>query len=269
MTLWFTLCLFSFNTEEWGSSNNLIAFTYIRQYQTISNHKFDCHSHKFDVSYSSHFKHMKRTESCWILPGRKVQVWSSRVSGNEHRLIDQDLEDDRTCVSHEQHGNEKGNTRGDERKDQMVFIWFVFNIQQYLMLYMLYLMLQAKSWHLGLQNPFESTTGTNDSLKIRYQNDADTVNFQCEGSDDRLCDFDLKLMQIESEPWDEKHVFLLTLSGWVGNSNICYLPSPIWGRFPFWLIFFKGVETTNYIVIYLIFHCCHSKWWVMDLAMYN
>jgi len=42
-------------------------------------------------------------------------------------------------------------------------------------------------------------TGTNDSLKIRYQNDADTVNFQCEGSDDRLADFDLKLMQIESE----------------------------------------------------------------------
>lgn len=64
------------------------------------------------------------------------------------------------------------------------------------------LMLLPKSWHLlGLQNPHESTTGTNDSLKIRYQNDADTVNFQCEGSDDRLCDFDLKLMQIESEPW--------------------------------------------------------------------
>ena len=42
-------------------------------------------------------------------------------------------------------------------------------------------------------------TGTNDSLKIRHQNDADTVNFQCEGSDDRLADFDLKLMQIESE----------------------------------------------------------------------
>ncbi|CAJ1433274.1 unnamed protein product [Effrenium voratum] len=42
-------------------------------------------------------------------------------------------------------------------------------------------------------------TGTNDSLKIRYQQDADTVNFQCEGSDDRIADFDLKLMQIESE----------------------------------------------------------------------
>merc|ERR1711865_451623 len=32
------------------------------------------------------------------------------------------------------------------------------------------------------------------------QNDADTVNFQCEsGEDDRIADFELKLMQIESE----------------------------------------------------------------------
>lgn len=42
-------------------------------------------------------------------------------------------------------------------------------------------------------------TSANDSLKIRHQTDADTVNFQCEGSDDRIADFDLKLMQIESE----------------------------------------------------------------------
>merc|ERR1712107_722328 len=40
----------------------------------------------------------------------------------------------------------------------------------------------------------------NDSLKVRWQNDADTLNFQCEsGDDDRIADFDLKLMQIESE----------------------------------------------------------------------
>merc|ERR1712137_586371 len=39
--------------------------------------------------------------------------------------------------------------------------------------------------------------GPTDSLKIRWQNDADTVSFQCEGSDDdRISDFDLKLMQI-------------------------------------------------------------------------
>merc|ERR1719253_2293909 len=42
-------------------------------------------------------------------------------------------------------------------------------------------------------------TGPSDSLKIRHQSDSDVVNFQCEGSDDRIADFDLKLMQIESE----------------------------------------------------------------------
>merc|ERR1719343_1194993 len=42
--------------------------------------------------------------------------------------------------------------------------------------------------------------GQNDSLKLRWQNDADLVNFQCEsGEDDRIADFELKLMQIESE----------------------------------------------------------------------
>merc|ERR1711979_59167 len=42
--------------------------------------------------------------------------------------------------------------------------------------------------------------GPNDSLKLKWQNDADTVNFQCEsGEDDRIADFELKLMQIESE----------------------------------------------------------------------
>merc|ERR1712174_162061 len=42
--------------------------------------------------------------------------------------------------------------------------------------------------------------GPNDSLKLRWQNDADIVNFQCEsGDEDRIADFDLKLMQIESE----------------------------------------------------------------------
>merc|ERR1712151_757261 len=41
--------------------------------------------------------------------------------------------------------------------------------------------------------------GPSDSLKLRWQNEADTVGFQCEGGDDRIADFDLKLMQIESE----------------------------------------------------------------------
>merc|ERR1712207_46537 len=42
--------------------------------------------------------------------------------------------------------------------------------------------------------------GPTDSLKLRWQNDADVVSFQCEsGEDDRIADFELKLMQIESE----------------------------------------------------------------------
>jgi len=41
--------------------------------------------------------------------------------------------------------------------------------------------------------------GATDSLRLRWQAGADTVNFQCEGADDRIADFDLKLMQIESE----------------------------------------------------------------------
>merc|ERR1712151_1176669 len=42
--------------------------------------------------------------------------------------------------------------------------------------------------------------GQSDSLKLRWQSEADTITFQCEGGDqDRISEFDLKLMQIESE----------------------------------------------------------------------
>merc|ERR1711933_590773 len=42
--------------------------------------------------------------------------------------------------------------------------------------------------------------GPSDSLRLRWRSDADTVTFQCEGGDqDRISEFDLKLMQIESE----------------------------------------------------------------------
>mmetsp|Transcript_103579 Transcript_103579/g.298299 ORF Transcript_103579/g.298299 Transcript_103579/m.298299 type:complete len:260 (-) Transcript_103579:212-991(-) len=50
--------------------------------------------------------------------------------------------------------------------------------------------------------------GPSEALKLQWQADADTVNFQCEGGeDDRIADFDLKLMQIESEHMDipEQH----------------------------------------------------------------
>ena len=42
--------------------------------------------------------------------------------------------------------------------------------------------------------------GPNDSLKLQAKQDADVVSFQCEsGDDDRIAEFELKLMQIESE----------------------------------------------------------------------
>merc|ERR1712050_198763 len=42
--------------------------------------------------------------------------------------------------------------------------------------------------------------GPSDSLKLKWRTDADTVTFQCEGGEqDRISEFDLKLMQIESE----------------------------------------------------------------------
>merc|ERR1711957_263143 len=42
--------------------------------------------------------------------------------------------------------------------------------------------------------------GPTDSLKLRWNSGADTVGFQCESNDDdRIADFDLKLMQIEAE----------------------------------------------------------------------
>merc|ERR1712099_181865 len=42
--------------------------------------------------------------------------------------------------------------------------------------------------------------GPSDSLRMRWQSGSDSVGFQCVGgADDRIADFDLKLMQIESE----------------------------------------------------------------------
>merc|ERR1712099_34936 len=42
--------------------------------------------------------------------------------------------------------------------------------------------------------------GPTDSLKLRWQSGADTVGFQCEsGGDDRIADFDLKLMEIAEQ----------------------------------------------------------------------
>ena len=35
--------------------------------------------------------------------------------------------------------------------------------------------------------------------------------------------------------------------------QICFLFTPSWGRFPFWLIFFKGAETTNQLWVLFFF----------------
>merc|ERR1712182_34323 len=42
--------------------------------------------------------------------------------------------------------------------------------------------------------------GPNDSLKLKWQNESDQISFQCESTeDDRISDFEMKLMEIESE----------------------------------------------------------------------
>merc|ERR1712060_976691 len=44
--------------------------------------------------------------------------------------------------------------------------------------------------------------GQSDSLKLKWQNDADTVTFQCEsGEEDRIAEFQLKLMQIAEQQY--------------------------------------------------------------------
>ena len=42
------------------------------------------------------------------------------------------------------------------------------------------------------------------------------------------------------------------IPGWLFPT--CFIFNPIWGRFPFWLIFFRCVETTNQIPISFVFH---------------
>ncbi len=43
----------------------------------------------------------------------------------------------------------------------------------------------------------------------------------------------------------EKTAWRKMVNIWLVVSNILGIFTPTWGRFPFWLIFFKGVETTN------------------------
>ena len=59
-----------------------------------------------------------------------------------------------------------------------------------------------------------------------------------------------------------------------GNSNIFNFHPENWGRFSFWLIFFKGVETTNQIVITAgrwpwLFCTCHRSCFVAASSIYG
>jgi len=68
------------------------------------------------------------------------------------------------------------------------------------------------------------TFGPSDALKIRWLNDGDTVSFQCESSEeDRIAEFDLKLMQIESEHMEipEQHYKVVAKMPSAEFSKIC------------------------------------------------
>ena len=45
--------------------------------------------------------------------------------------------------------------------------------------------------------------------------------------------------------WESLQQISLTVSGCCFHT--CFIFTPIWGRFPFWLISFKGVETSNWV----------------------
>jgi len=68
------------------------------------------------------------------------------------------------------------------------------------------------------------TCGPNDSLKLRWRAGADIVSFQCEsGDDDRIADFGLQLMQIESEHMEvpEQHYKASARLPSAGFQKIC------------------------------------------------
>merc|ERR1712238_530815 len=63
--------------------------------------------------------------------------------------------------------------------------------------------------------------GPGDSLKLRWASGADTISFQCEsGTDDRIADFDLKLMQIKAS----KEGITFCVQGDTGSGNVLLKP---------------------------------------------
>ena len=52
-----------------------------------------------------------------------------------------------------------------------------------------------------------------------------------------------------------------------GGFKYFFVFTPVWGRYPIWLIFFKGVETTNQLVIGEYNFVC--KFWISVLIYYH
>ena len=57
------------------------------------------------------------------------------------------------------------------------------------------------------------------------------------------------------------------LSWW--SFPIFFMFTPIWGRFPFWIIFFRWVETTSQLFILLSEKGCHVSLWVSACCSYD
>ena len=51
----------------------------------------------------------------------------------------------------------------------------------------------------------------------------------------------------------------------VSNIYIFYIFTPTWGRFPFWLIFFRWVETTNQITLFNLLNLSHPLFCIRPL----
>ena len=62
-------------------------------------------------------------------------------------------------------------------------------------------------------------------------------------------------------PWSDIHIYNYSSSWWF---QTFFIFIPIWGRFPFWLIFFKGVETTNQIKTCCSTHGKNYSWWLEE-----
>ena len=83
-------------------------------------------------------------------------------------------------------------------------------------------------------------------------------------------------VEVQNLHTSHTHQPTLTVTYWVVVSKIFYFHPENWGRFPFWLIFFRWAETTNQPIAYshsvlLVFECymCYSLIVVDEIWEYN